>query len=223
MTELSLLLAANFTQHGFGLLKSWISCSCGLKPCANKLGAKKTPTTRAKMNLSLKGHLVKMFNGSHLFISRKIALNSVVYEYSKDVPKLGGLQMLEGQCHCGKVKWSYPLALESVTACNCNLCRRYGALWAYGHIEDGIKVSGPTKAYSYAKKHNGFHFCAECGGITYYLSNSLDSEGKRRCAVNLRMITDFSKIAQLPIDHFDGFDKFEDEPRDGRTVKDLWY
>ena len=131
--------------------------------------------------------------------------------------------MLEGSCHCGTVKWSYPLSLESVTACNCTLCRRYGALWAYGHLESGIQVSGETKAYARGRKLNGFHFCANCGCLAYYLSNHKDEQGRLRIAVNLRMIQDPAPIAKLSIDHFDGLDKFEDLPQDGRTVKDLWF
>lgn len=131
--------------------------------------------------------------------------------------------MLEGSCHCGNVKWVYNQPLESVTACNCTLCRRYGALWAYGHLEYGIKVMGPTKTYARGSKINGYHHCENCGCIAYYLANKKDDEGKFRIAINLRMITDPDLISSLPIDHFDGLDKFEDLPRDHRTVKDLWY
>jgi hypothetical protein len=134
-----------------------------------------------------------------------------------------GNKMFEGSCHCGNVKWTYAQPLESVTACNCTLCRRYGALWAYGHLDHGIQVSGETKAYERNRKLNGFHFCTNCGCIAYYLSNSKDDQGRLRMAVNLRMITNPDKIANLPIDHFDGLDKFEDLPRDYRNVRDLWY
>jgi hypothetical protein len=30
-------------------------------------------------------------------------------------------------------------------------------------------------------------------------------------------------IADIPIDHFDGLDTFDDLPRDGRCVKDYWF
>ncbi len=30
------------------------------------------------------------------------------------------------------------------------------------------------------------------------------------------------QIASLLIDHFDGLDSFEDLPRDGKCVKDMW-
>jgi len=131
--------------------------------------------------------------------------------------------LLEGSCHCGNVKWSYAEPLESVTACNCSLCSRYGALWGYGHLGSGITVSGPTKAYERDRKLNGFHFCTDCGCIAYYLSNHKDDQGRLRIAVNLRMIADPLQIVNLPIDHFEGRDTFEDLPRDGRVVKDIWF
>jgi hypothetical protein len=49
-----------------------------------------------------------------------------------------------------------------------------------------------------------------------------DENGRRRSAVNLRM-TEPEPIAKLPIDHFDGLDKFDDLPRDGRCVGDYWF
>ena len=44
----------------------------------------------------------------------------------------------------------------------------------------------------------------------------------RRIAVNLRL-TEPEPIARIPIDHFDGLGRFEDLPRDGRCVADLWF
>ncbi len=131
--------------------------------------------------------------------------------------------MIEGSCHCGNVKWSYAQPLESITACNCTLCSRYGALWAYGHVDHGITISGATKSYSRGSKINGYHFCETCGCLAYYLAKFKDEQGRFRIAVNTRMVTDPQLIASLPVDHFDGLDKFEDLPRDHRQVKDLWY
>ena len=47
-------------------------------------------------------------------------------------------------------------------------------------------------------------------------------EGRRRIAVNLRL-AEPQAVAQIPIDHFDGLDTFEDLPRDGRCVADYWF
>ncbi|HEX4740075.1 MAG TPA: GFA family protein [Caulobacteraceae bacterium] len=39
--------------------------------------------------------------------------------------------MIEATCHCGAVKVQAPRAPETVTDCNCSICRRLGTLWAY--------------------------------------------------------------------------------------------
>jgi hypothetical protein len=50
----------------------------------------------------------------------------------------------------------------------------------------------------------------------------LEPDGRRRIAVNIRL-TEPEAIFHLPIDHFDGLDKFDDLPRDGRCVADMWF
>lgn len=133
------------------------------------------------------------------------------------------MSKLSATCHCGEVSWKFDVPLESVTACNCTLCVRYGALWAYGYLGEGIEVKGKTRAYERGSKINGYHHCQQCGCVAYYLANKKNDEGKFRIAVNLRMLADQTPIAHLPIDHFEGLVSFEDLPRDGRCVKDLWF
>lgn len=131
--------------------------------------------------------------------------------------------MLEGSCHCGAVRWTLSQEPGSATACSCTICRRYGALWAYGHIGHDIEVTGETKTYR--RKHDGdidFHSCRNCGSITHYLSTHPPENGRVRAAVNLRM-SDPAPICDLPIRHFDGLDSWQSLPRDNRTVKDLWF
>jgi hypothetical protein len=67
-----------------------------------------------------------------------------------------------------------------------------------------------------------FNFCPTCGGVTHWRSREPDAQGRRRIAVNLRM-TEPGPIAQVPIDHFDGLDTWEDLPGDGRCIKDMWF
>jgi len=110
---------------------------------------------------------------------------------------------------------------DGATACNCTACRRYGVLWAYDYDGEGIHVSGPTQPYVRGKALE-FHFCPSCGCVAYWRGLQLDKEGRRRIAVNLRL-AEPEVVAQIPIDHFDGFDAFEDLPRDGRCVKDYWF
>lgn len=129
--------------------------------------------------------------------------------------------MLEGHCHCGAVRWTFASPVASATACNCTVCRRYGALWAYGHEGEDVHVHGDTSVYVRGDSV-GFHFCARCGCVTHWRGLQADEAGRRREAVNLRM-ADPDAVAGLPIDHFDGLVHWEDLPRDGRCVRDLWF
>jgi hypothetical protein len=129
--------------------------------------------------------------------------------------------MLEGSCLCGAVRWTFDGTPEGATACNCTACRRYGVLWAYDYDGEGIRVSGPTQAYTRGKAL-GFHFCPTCGCVTYWRGLQPDQEGKWRIAVNLRL-AEPEAVAQIPINHFDGLVSFDDLPRDGRCVKDYWF
>lgn len=110
---------------------------------------------------------------------------------------------------------------ESATACNCTVCRRYGVLWIYGYEGHGVDVSGETKAYIRGEAIS-FHFCPNCGCVTHWRGLKAEEDGRRRLAVNLRL-TEPGPVANIPIDHFDGLDKFEDLPRDGRCVGDHWF
>lgn len=129
--------------------------------------------------------------------------------------------MLEGSCLCGSVRWQYRDMPKSATACSCTACRRYGVLWAYGHEEEDVHFFGVTKAYVRGDSL-AFHFCPECGCIAYWRGLKTNHEGRRRVAVNLRL-TEPGPIAQVPIRHFDGLDKWQDLPQDGRCVRDMWF
>jgi hypothetical protein len=129
--------------------------------------------------------------------------------------------MIEGACHCGGVRWCFEGVPEGATACNCTVCRRYGVLWAYGHEDVGIRVSGPTQVYSPGSAI-GFHFCPTCGGLAYWRALQPGEDGRRRIAVNLRL-AEPEAVAAVAIDHFDGLVKFDDLPRDGRIVADYWF
>ena len=128
--------------------------------------------------------------------------------------------MLDGCCHCGAVRWRFDGDPKSVTACSCTVCRRYGALWAYGYEGLGTALSGATRAYVRGPSI-GFHFCPTCSCVAYWRALAADPEGRRRVAVNVRL-AEPDAVAHLEIDHFDGLDRFEDIPRDGRCVRDYW-
>lgn len=130
---------------------------------------------------------------------------------------------MQGSCHCERVTWKLDTPPKSVTACNCTICRRYGVLWAYGYIGHDISISGETT--SYRRPDSGtidFHFCKTCGCVTHYIAIVPGEDERHWTAVNLRL-TEPESIADLPIDHFDGLDSFDDLPRDSRRVSDMWF
>ncbi|OCP01838.1 MULTISPECIES: GFA family protein [unclassified Ensifer] len=133
--------------------------------------------------------------------------------------------MLKGSCHCGNGKWTLEGDPGSITACNCTLCRRYGALWAYDYEGERIAVSGELTAYSRADEKDPtleILFCPTCGCVVAWRGLQLDGDGRRRIAVNVRL-TSPELVADLPVDYFDGFDTFEDLPSRGTCVRDLWF
>ena len=130
--------------------------------------------------------------------------------------------MITGSCHCGQVRWTFDGMPDSATACNCTVCRRYGALWAYDHEGAAIHVSGATRAYVHGHQSLGFHFCDRCGCVAYWRSLTEGQDGRRRIAVNLRL-ADPQAVAALPIEHFDGLQTFDDLGQDGRTVGQMWF
>jgi hypothetical protein len=128
--------------------------------------------------------------------------------------------MIQGSCDCGAVGWRFDGMPESATACNCKICRRYGALWAYDYEGERIEVSGPTRTYVRGRSL-AFHFCATCACVAYWRALE-PHQGRRRMGFNLRL-TEPEAVAAIPIDHFDGLGRFEDLPRDGRCVGDYWF
>lgn len=134
-------------------------------------------------------------------------------------------ETIEGTCHCGSARWMLKGDPGSVTACNCTLCCRYGALWAYDYEGERISISGTCNSYTrvgMAHPNLEILFCSKCGCVVCWRGLKVAADGRRRIAVNLRLAPP-DAVAALPIDHFDGLDTFEDLPRDHRSVRDMWF
>ena len=132
--------------------------------------------------------------------------------------------MITGSCHCGAASWTLSGEPGPITACNCTLCRRYGALWAYDYEGERVAVLGATRTYRRIGKDDPaleIVFCGICAGVLAWRGLRLEEDGRRRMAVNVRLANP-DAVAHLPIDHFDGLDSFEDLPPTGKVVRDLW-
>jgi hypothetical protein len=78
--------------------------------------------------------------------------------------------MLTATCHCGKLRITVPRRPRSLTDCNCSICRRYGALWAY-YKADAVHIDGArgsTDGYVWGDRTLRFVRCAQCGCVTHW-------------------------------------------------------
>lgn len=95
--------------------------------------------------------------------------------------------MIEASCHCGAVKLQILSPPETVTDCNCSVCRRYGTLWAYyapAHVRI-VAVPGATEAYLRGEKLLEFHRCRNCGCVTHWAAVKQPAD---RMGVNARLM-----------------------------------
>ena len=116
--------------------------------------------------------------------------------------------MFTASCHCEAAHIGIPELPATVTECNCSVCRRYGALWAY-YTRDRVRL--PTDntallAYSWGDRTIEFWHCRHCGCMTHY--ESVDKHARSRVAVNARMLP-LEVMESLPVRHFDGADSWK--------------
>jgi hypothetical protein len=116
--------------------------------------------------------------------------------------------MITANCHCGAVRMDIEAAPETVTDCNCSICRRYGVLWAYYKPAD-VKIEGPTDIYMWGDKEIEFHRCKACGCVTHWAAVD---KSANRMGVNARLMAP-EVMAKARVRRLDGADtwKYLDE------------
>jgi hypothetical protein len=127
---------------------------------------------------------------------------------------------MNGSCHCGAVQWRFDGVPESATACNCSVCRRYGALWGYGFFDEQIVVSGDTRTYLWNQKWLEFHFCPQCSCVVCWRAATPGTDGRRYGAINLRLAADPAMVQAIPLLHHDT--ESDSDSLDGKCVADVW-
>jgi len=114
--------------------------------------------------------------------------------------------MIEASCHCGAVRLTVRTEPVEVTECNCSICRRLGARWAYYSPADvQMPRAGSTQPYVWGDRMLAFHRCKACGVTTHW--QSLDGS-KDRMAINARNMSDLD-WETVRIRHFDGATTWE--------------
>jgi hypothetical protein len=94
--------------------------------------------------------------------------------------------MLAGTCHCQAVRIQIPRRPRSLTNCNCSICRRYGALWAY-YKQAEVQVicePGATQGYIWGRRVLRFVRCRGCGCLTHW--ERVEPKEGARIGINAR-------------------------------------
>ncbi len=110
---------------------------------------------------------------------------------------------LAGRCHCGACTVRLPRTPETVTQCNCSLCRSTGWRGVY-FSSDELEIAGDFDSYVRTDLDEVFlrNFrCRNCGMATHW--EPLTEPPHERMGVNANML-DAAALEGLPIRHVDG-------------------
>ena len=94
---------------------------------------------------------------------------------------------VKSTCHCDAVTIQTPGRPREINECQCTICRRYAAAWAYydpKEIRISVTGSSPTKKYVWGDRDLEFHFCSVCGCVTHWKS----IQESCKMGVNTRMM-----------------------------------
>ncbi len=108
-----------------------------------------------------------------------------------------------GSCHCGQVRYEATLSLAQVAACNCSICQKRGALWAFVPASGFKMLAGESALtdYQFGKKTIHHLFCPTCGVGSF--SRGRGPDGSEMIAINARCLESVDLTA-LEIVPFDG-------------------
>lgn len=115
--------------------------------------------------------------------------------------------MLDLSCHCGAVRVRTVRRPDFVHDCNCTLCSKSGARWAYFQ-PDEVTVEGATGGYARRDKAEAgaeVHFCPTCGSTTHFVltREAVAKHGDVVMGVNTRLADD-ADLAGVELRYPDG-------------------
>lgn len=107
--------------------------------------------------------------------------------------------VLHGSCHCSAITLTIAHAPETVSECNCSICRRIAGLWGYFDPAE-VTVDGDAGGYRWGDRSLTVWHCTHCGCTTHW--TAADHHYKRM-GVNMRMFAP-SVLAGIPVEFTDG-------------------
>lgn len=109
---------------------------------------------------------------------------------------------LNGSCHCGAIAYTVEVDPENAVTCNCSICSRLGAVWAFGPKARFKLTNGEGSQGDYQfNKHMLHHrFCPTCGIESY--AEGKGPDGSEMVGINLRCVdgVDVAKLSPRQID-----------------------
>ena len=98
---------------------------------------------------------------------------------------------IKATCHCGAITVTAPGHPKNpINECQCTICRRYGAAWAYydpADVKVEIKEGASMGKYCWGSKGATFDWCNGCGSLMYWWPVKVPEEGAQM-GLNSRMM-----------------------------------
>ena len=93
-----------------------------------------------------------------------------------------------GSCHCGAVAFAVEFDPEQALKCNCTICTRLGAVWAFAPRSRFTLKSGDAALgdYQFGAKRLHHRFCRTCG-IESFAEGAMP-DGTPSVGINLRCV-----------------------------------
>ena len=115
--------------------------------------------------------------------------------------------MLKLTCLCGRVRIEASRRPDFINECNCTLCSKSGARWAYFHPSE-VVVEGETTGYSRQDKEDPateIRVCATCGSTTHFrlTASGVSRFGDSQMGINVRL-ADEKDLAGIELRFPDG-------------------
>jgi hypothetical protein len=110
-------------------------------------------------------------------------------------------------CLCGQIRIELRKQPDYINECNCTLCRKAGARWAYFHPSE-VAVEGLAKGYCRGDKDDPnaeVQFCALCGSTTHFIltSSAVTRFGNSLMGVNM-WLAEEKDLAGIELRYPDG-------------------
>lgn len=115
--------------------------------------------------------------------------------------------MVTLSCLCGQIRVEIDTRPDHINECNCTLCSKSGARWAYLHPSQ-VRVQGVTTGYSRHDKVDPaaeIQFCSTCGATTHFIltPGAVAKFGNSMMGVNM-WLADPADLAGIELRYPDG-------------------